>query len=318
VRTGKSHIHHVAGLRLNVRQTGDGPPVLLINGLGAHTSMWGALERNLTGMRLISYDSPGVGGSPSKYPPPSIKKLADVLVKLLDQLALPQVDVLGYSFGGAVAQQLAYRYPDRVRRLVLTATLPGWGSVLGEPKSVALAYNPLRYLSRSLYESTIGDLAGGQARTSAAFRAQQSSHRLTQRPKLLAYYCQIATLTTWSSLPWLGEIAVPTLVVTGDDDPLVPPANSYLLAQRIEGARLLVVPDEGHLLLLDEHGQAHEPLREFFSSPKLDDSTTWNRAAIIDKNTSIAAARQRGIGAAPWAQLSTFSRRLLLRSPGRR
>ena len=83
--------------------------MLLINGLGAHTSMWGAVERNLTGTRLISYDSPGVGGSPSKYPPPSIKRLADVLVQLLDQLALPQVDVLGYSFGGAVAQQLAYR-----------------------------------------------------------------------------------------------------------------------------------------------------------------------------------------------------------------
>lgn len=306
----------VGGLSLHVREVGEGPPLLLINGLGAHTGMWAPVERQLPGLRMISYDSPGVGDSPAAFPPPSIPMLANLLAKLLDQLGLDVVDVLGYSFGGAVAQQFAYKHPDRVRRLVLAATLPGQGGLLGEWKSLTHAYNPLRYYSRDYYERSIGVLAGGQARWNETFRRQHGGERLAKRPHPLSYYTQIAALTPWSSLRWLDRISAPTLVVTGDDDPLVPPANSYLLASRLRHARLILVPKEGHLLLFDDGGNAHPPIREFLLAPSTAQSTAWQQGMVVDTETASAAIRERGLRPAPWGLVNGLLRRRLS-PPGR-
>jgi pimeloyl-ACP methyl ester carboxylesterase len=305
----------VGGLTLHVRDVGEGPPLLLINGLGAHTGMWAPVERQLPGLRLISYDSPGVGDSPPAFPPPSIPMLADLLATLLDELHLEVVDVLGYSFGGAVAQQFAYQHPDRVRRLVLAASLPGQGGLLGEWKSLTHAYNPLRYYSRGYYERSIGVLAGGQARWNATFRRRHGGERLTKRPHPLSYYTQIAALTPWSSLPWIDRISAPTLVVTGDDDPLVPPANSFLLASRIRRARLFLATEEGHLLLFDDNGKAHPAIREFLLAPSLTQSRTWRDAQRVDAETAAAAIRERGFRPVPWGFVNMIIRRKLS-SPG--
>lgn len=301
----------VGGLALNVRDVGEGPPLLLINGLGAHTAMWAPVERRLTGLRLISYDSPGVGDSPAAFPPPSIPMLADLVARLLDELGLSRVDVLGYSFGGAVAQQFAFRHADRVRRLVLTATLPGRGALLGEWKSLTHAYNPLRYYSRSYYERSIGDLAGGQARWNEAFRRRHGSERQAKRPHPVSYYAQIAALSPWSSLPWLDRIPAPTLVVTGDDDPLVPAANSFLLASRLRRARLVLVPGEGHLLLFDDDGGAHGPISEFLLAPSAAQSRTWADAIDVDADAAAAAVRERGLKPVPWGIMHSIFRRTL-------
>ena len=300
-----------AGLTLNVREAGDGPPLLLINGLGAHAAMWAPVERQLTGFRLISYDSPGVGDSPTPFPPPSVPMLAAIVDDLLDKLELSKVDVLGYSFGGAVAQQLAFRHPKRVRRLVLAATMPGLGAVLGQWMSIAHVSNPLRYYWGSYYERTIGTLAGGQARSNEAFRRQHGAERLANPPKLFSYYAQIAALSSWSSLPWLHHIKAPTLVLTGDDDPLVPPANSFLLASRICRARLHVAPGEGHLLLFDDAGAAHDLVREFLSAASIEDSQTWRNGQDVDDATALAAIRARGIGPLPFGPLHALWRRQL-------
>jgi len=301
----------VGGLSLHVRDVGEGPPLLLINGLGAHTAMWAPVERQLAGLRLISYDSPGVGDSPAAFPPPSIPMLADLLAKLLHNLNLPRVDVLGYSFGGAVAQQLAYRHADRVRRLVLAATMPGRGGVLGEWKSLTHAYNPLRYYSRSYYERSIGDLAGGQARWNETFRRRHGAERLAKRPHPISYYTQIAVLSPWSSLPWLDRISAPTLVLSGDDDPLVPPANSFLLASHLRRARLILIPGEGHLLLFDDSGKAHEAIREFLLAPSTAQSRTWQEATQVDAETAAAAIRERGLKPVPWGIVNKIFRRKL-------
>lgn len=303
----------VGGLSLHVRDVGTGPPLLLINGLGAHTAMWGPVERAWPGVRLISYDSPGVGDSPAALPPPSIAMLSDLLAKMLDQLGLDRVDVLGYSFGGAVAQQFAYRHADRVRRLVLVATTPGLGGALGEWKSLAHAYNPLRYYSRSYYERSIGTMAGGQAREDEAFRRRHGAERSVKRPHPTSYYTQIAVLSAWSSVPWLHRVAAPTLVVTGDDDPLVPPANSLLLASRLRQARLLTAPGEGHLLLFDDHGAAHAAILEFLLATSLAESSTWQEASRIDRATADAAVAGRGLRPFPWGLLSAALRRRLSR-----
>ena len=108
----------VEGIRLHVEESGDGPPLLLINGIGAHAGMWKPLREALPGPRLIAFDAPGTGRSATPPIPLSLEAIARVAEGVLDELGVEQADVLGYSFGGAVAQRLARRSPERVRRLV--------------------------------------------------------------------------------------------------------------------------------------------------------------------------------------------------------
>src|SRR3954464_15720444 len=116
-----------AGLRLRVGRHGSGPPLLLITGIGAHLDMWSPFARFAGERELITFDPPGAGLSQRPRRPLRMTGLAGVLTELLDALGLERVDVLGYSFGGGLAQELAHRAPERVRRLVLCATAPGIG-----------------------------------------------------------------------------------------------------------------------------------------------------------------------------------------------
>jgi pimeloyl-ACP methyl ester carboxylesterase len=298
------------GLRLHVREVGEGPPVLLINGLGAHTAMWGPLERALPDLRLISFDAPGVGASRVALPPPTIGMLAVIADALLDQLGYERVDVLGYSFGGAVAQELARRSPDRVRRLVLATTTPGWGGVPGSVRAMALACHPLRYFRRGYYERTIGQLAGGQARTDPEFVARHGAERLSRPPRLPGYYAQVAAITSWSSLGWLNEIGHPALVVAGGDDPLIPPVNSVILAHRMRRARLFLSPEEGHLLLMDDRSAALPAIRDFLAASSPAASAAWRDAREISAAAEANALAEHGIGAFPWGRASATFRML--------
>lgn len=306
-RQGADAWMDVGRSRVLIRDIGDGPPVLLINGLGSHTTMWGPIERQWSDLRLVSFDAPGVGRSATRVPPPSIPGIADVAVRLLDHLRLQRVDVLGYSLGGAVAQTLAVRAPERVRRLVLVATLPGWGCVPGRWSSLIHVYNPWRYFSGRYYSRTIGTMAGGQARN-PDFAARHSAERLATRPNILGYYAQIAALSSWSSLSWLHRITAPTLVVTGDDDPLQPMANSAMLARRIPEARLSVHPEEGHLLLFDDHSPALPCIHEFLAAPAIDCSTTWQQARVVDADLEQELISAAPAGLFPWGLASATYR----------
>ena len=111
---------------LRVAARGEGStPLLLINGIGAHLDMWEPFARLLGDRRVIAFDLPGCGESPRSSRPVRMPGLARLVRDLLDALGETQADVLGYSFGGALAQELAHRYPDRVRRLILCGTSPG-------------------------------------------------------------------------------------------------------------------------------------------------------------------------------------------------
>lgn len=303
-----------AGLRVHVREVGESDgdgavPLLLVHGLGAHTEMWAPLERALLpGVRLISFDAPGVGRSPTPWPPPTIGMLAELVEGLLDELGLEKVDLLGYSLGGTVSQELARWRPARIRRLVLAATTTGWGCVPGRWSSLVHIYNPLRYFSKTYYEATIGAMAGGQARGNSAFIQQHAADRLAERPGLLGYYSQIAAVSSWTSIPWLDRIRVPTLVVTGDDDPLVPPVNSVMLARRIRRARLFVAPTEGHLLLFDDRGTALPVIRDFVTAPSLGQCAAWREAERVDAVAEAAALRGTARGLFPWGAVSAAYR----------
>jgi poly(3-hydroxyalkanoate) depolymerase len=241
-------------VRISVR--GEGRPLLLVMGLGGNIEMWDPLERALNdqGIQTIAYDSSGTGDSPARLVPLRMPGLARQAAHVLDALGHPDADVLGVSFGGAVAQELVLANPHRVRRLVLASTMCGIGGVPGNPLVLSLLATPLRYYSPAFLRLTANVLYGPTAGDGDLLRAQSNARR-ARPPSLWGYVGQLAAGMGWTSLPWLHRIRTPTLVLSGGADPIIPPINARILAWRIPGAELELVPDAGHLLLLDHTEQ---------------------------------------------------------------
>jgi pimeloyl-ACP methyl ester carboxylesterase len=298
------------GLELYVRERGEGHPLLLINGLGGNVEMWGVAEERLSAVaRTIVFDPPGTGRSSMPHWPLSIRALAGLAAAVLDELGHERVDVLGYSLGGLVAQQLARDEPARVRRLALAATACGWGSMPGSLDALALVSMPLRYHSRSAYERTNRLLSPADAEL--VDRVPQLAHaRLRYPPSLLAYTWQLWAGSTWTSLPWLRTLRVPTLIVHGDADRLIPPANAVQLTRLLPESRLHVLRDEGHLIVFDPASAALPLVEDFVTSPTARDSTAWTTGQAVDDDKAVEAAFADSVGAQPYRFLSAAFRRL--------
>jgi poly(3-hydroxyalkanoate) depolymerase len=248
----KSAFVRAEGLRLHVGRHGAGPPLLLITGIGAHIHMWTPFARLIAGRELIAFEAPGTGLSQRPRRPLRMGGLAEVVRALLDELELARVDVLGYSWGGGLAQELARRAPDRVRRLVLCATGPGLGGIPPRPLAALMLATPARYYHPRLLALTVPHIAGGRTARDRTALADQAGARLLRPPDPLGYAYQLYAVAGWSSLPWLHRLQQPTLVVAGAHDPSVPLGNARILAGRLPHARLEVVKGGGHLFLLDE------------------------------------------------------------------
>jgi poly(3-hydroxyoctanoate) depolymerase len=259
----------VDGQLLRVSIRGEGTPLLLVMGIGGNIEMWGPLERalNARGIQTIAYDASGTGHSPSRLVPRRMPSLARQAGHLLDALGHPRADVLGVSFGGAVAQELALGNPHRVRRLVLASTACGLGGVPGNPLALSLLATPLRYYSPAFLRLTAGVLYGPTITPRDALLREQTAARTARPPTLWGYACQLIAGAAWTSLPWLGRIRAPTLVLAGDRDPIVPPRNARILARRIPSARLEVVRGAGHLLIIDRAAHCAAVIAEFLKTP---------------------------------------------------
>jgi pimeloyl-ACP methyl ester carboxylesterase len=240
----------VDGLQIRCsRRRGAGRPLLLVNGLGANVEMWEPFRRALGGRPTIAFDAPGTGGSGTPLRPWSMRKLASLAGALLDRLGIGEVDVVGYSFGGAVAQELARAEPARVRRVVLAATTCGWGGFPPEPLALAALLSPARYYA-GVAGHAFTRVAFGDPETIDLRRSDAA--REARPPSVVGYYWQALAMATWSSWPWLGELTQPVLVIAGAHDRVVPRRTAELLARRIPGGRLVVLPGAGHSFLLEE------------------------------------------------------------------
>lgn len=297
--------------QIMIREVGEGPPILLINGIGAHTRMWGLMERTLTGFRVISFDAPGSGQSSSPRGVTSVSRLAELATQVLDHLGVSQADVVGYSMGGIVLQQLCADAPQRVRRAVLLSTTPGIGAVYGRTRDVLNVSTPVRFLSDQLYLKTVGSLLGGRARTDPAWVADHLPVRLLHRPSLVGYSKQVLSLATWSGLGLLERIHHPVLVIAGDDDPLAPVANAMLMAHLLPNARLYVAAGEGHLMPLDEKSATPGLIRDFLAAPDHAQASAWTRGQVVgaaDLNAALAGKRMQ-IQPLPWGAIGSLKRR---------
>ncbi|MEA2196003.1 MAG: hypothetical protein QOJ25_54 [Solirubrobacteraceae bacterium] len=254
----------VGELELRVAHRGNGgTPLLLLHGIGAHIDMWAPFERLLNGREVIAFDAPGTGGSPSLTRPRRMDGLAKIVRDLVDALGHERVDVLGVSFGGALAQEFARRYPDRVRRLILCSTSAGLVCVPPKPLPLLLVMSPARYYHPALFHFIMPRLAGGRTARDPSRLEEQREARLSRPPNLLGYAFQLYAASGWTSAHYLHRLSPPTLVIAGDDDRMIPLANARFLAHRIPDARLHVVPGGGHAFLLDEPESVVEEIEAF-------------------------------------------------------
>ena len=257
----------VDGVRLRTSVRGEGPPLLLITGLGASLDLAEPFELELVrrGLQVVSFDAPGVGESTPYRLPRRMPGIARTVAKLAGVLRYDRMDVLGVSLGGVVAQQLAHQSPRLVRRLILAATGAGLGGVPGSPRVLLALATPRRYYQPDYYRRIAGRVYGGQARTDPDALLRGSVARFIERPSRRGYFSQLYAISGWTSMPWLHKLHQPTLVLSGDDDPIVPLINGRILAWRIPDARLHVVRGGGHLFLLERPAETADLVANFLS-----------------------------------------------------
>jgi poly(3-hydroxyoctanoate) depolymerase len=245
--------HHltIRGLRIHAQSAGEGVPLLLHSGFWNEMHHWGPLLEHLHGFRVITYDAPGIGSSQVPSSPISMRGLAGIGAGILDHLGLRSAHVLGASFGGAVAQQMALSHPERVDRLVLASTSFGGLALPGRPSALLHMMNPRSYHPERLAR-TAGAMFGGRMRTEPELAA---AIRMTRLPSVRGAMFRLSALAGWTSLPYLRSIWHQTLILCGDVDPVTPHVNHRIMARLIPSARLHTVEGGGHLILLDS---AHE------------------------------------------------------------
>jgi poly(3-hydroxyalkanoate) depolymerase len=256
-------LHDVGGqtLRVGVRRGDEArPPLLLFNGIGANIELVEPFLDALDGQPAIVFDVPGVGGSPPPRLPYRPSTIARLAAQLLDQLGRQQVDVLGVSWGGALAQQFAFQHRRRCRRLVLAATSPGHLMVPGRPSVLLKIATPRRYKDADYMQQIAGDVYGGAFRSSPELARKHLRH--VRWSSDYGYYLQLIAFVGWTSLPWLPFLPQPTLVMAGNDDPIVPLVNGRILAKLIPDSQMVTL-DDGHLFLLTSAQESARLITEF-------------------------------------------------------
>ena len=255
--------------RIHYRTVGDpsNPPLVLIQGLLCSGRFWFHLPELLAEdardpWHVIVPDNRGVGQSDLPQRLWTMGTMADDVVAVLDQLGIRKATIVGISMGGMISQQIALRHPDRVSGLMLMATWPGLpyarlptprmlgtlvGSALAKPNSIA----PLaRLLLPAHAQPNARELLSGWI----GLMREAPPPRET-------FVRQFAAVSTHSTGHRLERIQVPVRVVTGSEDALVPPRNSEILARRIRGSTLEVLPRVGHAIPLMDREVVHRNVR---------------------------------------------------------
>jgi pimeloyl-ACP methyl ester carboxylesterase len=247
-RIGDIHIHY------NTR--GQGAPLLLIMGYRGSGLMWG--EEFITllsrSFQVIYFDNRGTGRSDKPDTLYTIPIMADDAAGLLRHLGIRQADVFGVSMGGMIAQELVLRHPQMVRRLVLGCTS------CGGPQAFLAS---LEVLAKFIHPPDMSLEEAVRRQWTVMFsprflETQQAPPHTTLR--------HLMAMQRFNTYGRLGMITTPTLVITGADDVLVPPANSILLATRIHGACLEILTHTGHGFFWEVPGDVVALLHKFFDT----------------------------------------------------
>lgn len=243
-----SHYVAAGGQRIRVEvRPGTGVPLMLCNGIGASLEVLDPFVEQLR-CPVIRFDVPGTGGSPRSPLPYGLPYLAWVLGRVLTKLGIGVVDVLGLSWGGALAQQFAFQNPRRCRRLVLVATGTGAVMVPAHPRVLTKMLTPRRFSDPGYAASIAGELYGGTVRAHGEDVARLFVRQLHAGSKV-GYLHQLLAGSVWTSVFALRAVRQETLVVAGTDDPIIPVINAHILNTLLPHSRLHL-HDGGHIDLV--------------------------------------------------------------------
>ncbi|WP_240504533.1 alpha/beta fold hydrolase [Tsuneonella mangrovi] len=261
-------IMHAGGRDLRVArwrldQPSEHLPVLFFNGIGANIEVVAPLAEALSDRGFVMFDMPGVGGSPEPTVPYNAFTMSWTAAELLDQLGIEEVDVIGISWGGAMAQHFTLQHSARVRRLVLVATTAGMLMVPGNPAALSKMADPRRYIDAAFMEKHFATLYGGALGETAG----KGDHiKRMKPPTRRGYFYQLLAMLGWTSAPALPFLKKPTLIMMGDEDQIVPVINGRFLNALIPGSELDIFEGGGHLFLLSHREQAVSSIRRFLAS----------------------------------------------------
>jgi pimeloyl-ACP methyl ester carboxylesterase len=317
----------VNGVNTAYQVQGDGPPLVLVMGYRLSSAAWPAtfIESLARRFTVITLDNRGTGLSDKPVHGYALENMARDICGLLDELDIPCTHLLGYSMGGAIAQEFVRQFPERVSSLILCATMCGGpGAAYGKASVVRVmrdheGLSP-EQIARQIWKVTYSPayLERHQA------RAEDQMRREIALPMPLhAADLQFQAFAEFDGSTALGGIRCPTLVLTGDLDELILPQNSVMLARRIPDAKLMVIPGGGHRVLWeateecidlitdfldaihgkpvakchDEDGLRHQPTTTDFPASEVELFTTWPWIlAGTGFDTAIAAAQSMLVG----------------------
>ena len=256
---------HSGGCKIYWEESGSGDPLLLIMGLGYSLEMW---HRTRPAMakhyRTIVFDNRGVGKSDVPRGPYPIAQMADDAAAVLDAAGVERAHIYGISMGGMIAQELCLRHPEWVRSLILGCT------ACGGPKAVAAS--PV-VMATLMARATMSPEEGAEAMVPFIYGRSTPRARIDEDlairrrtfPQAAGYLAQVQGIVAWSACDRIGAIDVPTLVLHGDEDQLVPPANGRMLAELIPGAKLTMFERASHIYPTDEPEAANEASLSFLA-----------------------------------------------------
>jgi pimeloyl-ACP methyl ester carboxylesterase len=251
--------------RIYWEEQGRGEPILLVMGLACPSQMWYRTQPLLASRyRTLVFDNRGIGQSdvpPGPYP---IALMASDAAAVLDAAGIESAHVFGVSMGGMIAQEFGLQYPARVRSLILGCT------AAGGPTAVPAEAEAIRMLMKRGKRSPE---QAAEASVPFIYHPATPRERIDQDlavrrpwfPSPAGYAAQLQGILGWEAYSRLGQIGVPTLVIHGESDRLIPPGNASLIAERIPGAKLVMIPRASHLFFSDQPEAAHRAIMDFLA-----------------------------------------------------
>jgi pimeloyl-ACP methyl ester carboxylesterase len=243
-------------------------PLLLIMGLGATLEWWQRLIPILTPRyRTIVYDNRGVGRSDVPPGPYSITQMAEDAAAVMDAAGIGSAHVFGASMGGMIAQELALHHPSRIRSLILGCTACGGKHVVPASREVGIALGARNTMTREQAMWTMAPYIFDEG-TPRERVAEDIAIRLRAPVGNDGYFAQLAAIRAWEGThDRLASLAMPTLVIHGETDQLVPVENGRIITRAIPHARLVTIPHASHIFFTDQLEAASRALLGFLAAP---------------------------------------------------
>jgi poly(3-hydroxyalkanoate) depolymerase len=234
-------------------------PILFFNGIGANIEAVAPMAEMLDDRDFITFDMPGIGGSPDPVVPYNAIMMARIASLLLEKFNVPVADVIGVSWGGAMAQQFALQNGAQVNKLILMATSAGMFMVPGNPSALMKMADPRRYIDPEFMNKHFKTLYGGADDGKGGHIS-----RITP-PSKTGYFFQLLAMMGWTSAPFLPFMKKETLIMMGSDDQIVPLANGKFLNMLIPNSEMFVIADGGHLFMLSHTQESIDAIRRFLA-----------------------------------------------------